>query len=522
MQYLVTTAQMKDAEKICNERHITYQQMMLNAGNAIANRIIKDFRWCSAVILCGSGNNGGDGFVIAKELADHLFSVSVILLCGEPKTDCAKEYFAKLPPEMVFDYSKDTEKCKELLEKAKMTVDCVFGTGFHGELSEKLREAFAIANKAEIRISADVPSGVNSDDGSIAKGCFLPDKTYVLAALKQCITVPESRNIHGKVELLDIGITPDCFEEYTAQLTDRTFAYCLPHRFPTSHKGTYGRMLNISGSLCYCGAAAMSTRASLRSGVGLCTLASPVSVVKALCGSIQESTYLPLPETVDGFSDYTSVAEKSIAALLPKMTAVSVGCGMGNNENTQKYAEYVIKNAPCTVIIDADGINSISENINVLKERTGRTIITPHPLEFSRISGIPTAEIQSDRIGTAKRFAKEYGVIVVLKGSETVITDGESVFVNTSGNPALAKGGSGDVLSGIIASLAAQGVDPLYAAASGVYVHGKAADIAASEMEQSCVLAGDVIARLPQVLRQQTALCDDNGIEKLLKNGIVS
>lgn len=522
MQYLVNTEQMKAAEKLCSERHISYHQMMQNAGDAIANRIAKTTQWCETVILCGSGNNGGDGFVIAKNLSERMFPVKVILLCKKPKTECAAEFFAELPDEMVLDYELQTQECKAAIRSAELVVDCVFGTGFHGDLPQHIVDAFAIADNAKLRISADVPSGVNSDDGSIANGCFRPHRTYVVAALKKCCTVPSARDVHGDIELLDIGISEDCFEEYIALLSDKSFSKCLARRFPTCHKGNFGRMLNIAGSLSYCGAAAMSTRAALRSGVGLCTLAAPVSVVKALCAGVQESTFLPLAETADGFADYTDAAGNAIGKILPEMTAVSVGCGMGNNENTQQFTEFVIRNAACPVIIDADGINSISDNINVLRKRTGTTILTPHPLEFSRTCGIPVSEIQNNRIDAAKSFAKEYGVILVLKGSETITTDGESVFVNTSGNPALAKGGSGDVLCGIIAALAAQGQNPLYAAACGVYVHGACADAAASEMEQSCALAGDIIAKLPQVLKQQGANDDDDGIADLLKKGFVS
>lgn len=500
MNYLVNTAQMKAAERRCDERYISYSKMMENAGKAIANRIIEDYEPCAAAILCGTGNNGGDGFVIASALAEYGFSVSVILMRGEPKTDCAREYFGKLPSGVLCDYSRNSRECQSLIRSADMVVECVFGTGFHGELPDDVRDAFELANSTEaVRISADVPAGINSDDGSIAKGSFRPHRTFVLAALKQCITVPECRDIHGEIELLNIGIPADCFEENLATLTDGTFSRCLPPRTPTSHKGTFGRLLNIAGSLSYCGAAAMSTKAALRSGVGLCTLAAPISAVRAVCGAISETTYLPLPETAAGF---VGEAEAAIAEVLPRMTAVSIGCGMGNSENTRKLTEYVIKNASCPIVIDADGINSISANINVLKERTGRTILTPHPLEFSRISGIPTSEIQRDRIGAAKSFAAEYGAVVVLKGANTIITDGESVFVNTSGNPALAKGGSGDVLCGIIGALAAQGLDPIEAAACGVYCHGKAADLAAGEMEPACVLASDIIERLPKVLRQ--------------------
>lgn len=241
----------------------------------------------------------------------------------------------------------------------------------------------------------------------------------------------------------------------------------------------------------------MSTKAALRSGTGLCTLASPISVVKILGAAIHETTYLPLPETDDGF-----VAEnctEKIAEILPRMNAVCVGCGLGNSENTRILTEFVLKNAECPIILDADGINSLGGNINVLKERTsaGRaTVITPHPLEFSRISGLSVAEIQRDRIKAARDFSEETGAVVLLKGAFTVIAQGSEVFVNPTGCAALAKGGSGDVLAGIIAALLAQGVEPLKAAASGAFIHGKAAEKLAEKMPAHAVLATDLIEAL--------------------------
>lgn len=497
MRFLVNNAQMRAAEKNCDERFISYSEMMENAGNAMAGRIIAEYKPCAAAVLCGSGNNGGDGFVIALRLLERGFRVCVILMNGEPKTDCAREHFSKLPRNIVFEFSEDEEKCAAYVQNAEIVVECVFGTGFHGELPENAAGIFSIANERPVRIAADVPAGVDSDSGEFDGRCFKPTRTFMLAAMKMCVTVPDCRDLLGELELLDIGIAEECFPEYEAILTDESFRECLPKRSPTSHKGTFGRLLNIAGSLCYCGAAAMSTKAALRTGAGIVTLAAPVSVVKTLGGSVTESTFLPLPETEEGFVGEDS--QKNIIGVLKKATAVCVGCGLGNSENSRKITEFVIGNADCPIIIDADGINSIADNINVLKGRAGAAVLTPHPMEFSRISGISVSEIQKDRVGAAKRFAREFGVIVVLKGANTVVTDGERVFLNTSGNPALAKGGSGDVLCGIIGGLLAQGADPLRAAVCGVYCHGYAADILAREMPQACVLAGDIIGALPRV-----------------------
>lgn len=499
MRYVVTNEQMKAAEKKCDKQFISYSEMMFNAGKACAERIREICDPCRAVILCGNGNNGGDGFVIAKLLYEYGFKVRVILVNGNPRTECAKKYYKDLPHGMVITPNEE-ERCERFIATADIAVDCIFGTGFHGMLPNDILWIIDEAYDLSIRFSVDVPSGVNSDTGEFDEKCFHPTHTFVLDALKKGFLVPECREILGKVEILDIGIDKDyCYNEYEAILTEDFWLHPFDGRPVTSNKGTFGKLLNISGALRYCGAAAMSTRAALRSGCGLTTLAAPVSVVKALAGSIHETTYLPLPETSDGF-----IGENAcdiITEALPKATAVLVGCGLGNSENTRKVTEYVIKNASCPLIIDADGINSIAANINVLKERTGDTVITPHPLEFSRISGLFVDEIQRDRIGSARRFADEYGVIVVLKGANTVIAEPDHAYVNTTGNSALAKGGSGDVLAGMIASIAAQGRPASIAAIGAVYCHGCAADLAVETMHPASVLASDIIELLPKVYK---------------------
>ncbi len=501
--FIVTNAQMKSAEAECDTRFLSYSQMMNNAGNAVAERIIEDNKPCRAAVLCGSGNNGGDGFVIAARLLEKGFETSVILVNGDPKTDCAREYFEALPKKHILSFDKDEQKCRAFLANTRIVVDCVFGTGFHGALPQRAAALFKEANAAPLRFAVDVPSGMNSDTGEFDPNCFKPTRTYILAAFKKGMLVPSAMESLGEHELLDIGISGECYKEFEAELGDDSLRQALPRRAATSHKGTFGRLLNIAGSLCCSGAAVMSTRAALRSGTGLCTLAAPVSVVKALSSSLVENTFLPLPETEDGYIGDN--AAEATAGILPKMTAVSIGCGLGNSENTRKITEYVVKNANCPVIIDADGINSIAGNINILKERTGDkaagrgTVITPHPLEFSRISGMKVSEIQSDRIGAAKRFAAEYGVVVLLKGAYTVITDGDRVTVNPTGNAGLAKGGSGDVLTGIIAAMLAQGVEAYHAAVSGAYCHGYAADMLAKTMSPASILAGDIIEALPHV-----------------------
>ncbi len=502
MQYVVTNEQMKNAEAICNRDSISYIRMMQNAGTACAEEILKAVpRGSYITILCGSGNNGGDGFVISSVLAEHGISSAVILVSGEPKTDCAKHHFDMLFGAQVLRWETHKDRCTAQLLRTDAVIDCVYGTGFKGELSDSVRELMVLANQCTYRIAVDVPSGINSDSGEFDSGCFKPTMTLVLAAMKIGLLSQPVSDILGKTKLLDIGIDENAYSGgYVAKITDNSCAHPFKERRKSSHKGDFGRLINIAGSLCYSGAAAMSTKAALRTGVGLCTLAAPVGVVKTLASSIFETTYLPLPEDESGFA--SEGAADVIASQLGKATAVSIGSGMGNLPSTRKITEFVIKNAVCPVIIDADGINSIAANIDILKERKGKLILTPHPLEFSRISGMSLEDIKRDRLGAARAFAQKYGVTVVLKGADTIIAaENGEVYVNTTGNSGLAKGGSGDVLTGIIAAMAAQGIDPYRAAVCGVYCHGAAADILRERLPAQSILPTDVIEALPDIYR---------------------
>ncbi|MGN1423555.1 MAG: NAD(P)H-hydrate dehydratase, partial [Oscillospiraceae bacterium] len=457
------------------------------------------------VILCGSGNNGGDGFVIAYSLIGRGYSPVVVLANGLPRTDCAREHFDILTERggKILDHRalRNGAEAYTEINHADVIVDCIFGTGFHGELPPHILNLIDQTCSRPLRVAVDVPSGVNSDTGEFDQFCFKPHYTFVLAAMKKGLIQPNCADILGKIELVDIFIPEYCYKDgYEAIITDDSFRRPFPPRKKSSHKGSFGRLLNIAGSLCYNGAAALSTSAALRSGVGLCTLAAPISCMKIIAASVNTATFIPLPETDEGFAAGNS--HEKIADILPKMTAVTIGCGLGNSENTRSLTEFVIKNAECPLLIDADGINSIAANINVLKERKGKTVLTPHPLEFSRISGIPIGEIQRDRLAAAKAFAREYGVTLVLKGANTVIaSESGEAYVNTCGNAGLARGGSGDVLTGIIGAMLAQGIEPLRAAVSGVYCHALASDILADRLPPECMLPTDIISVLPEVYR---------------------
>lgn len=268
----------------------------------------------------------------------------------------------------------------------------------------------------------------------------------------------------------------------------------LPDRKPDSHKGDYGKILLLCGSRGYTGAAALAATGALRSGAGLVYLAVPESIYAIEACKLTEAIVLPLP---DEGGKLALAALPEIRRLLPKMDAVLIGCGLGQSEGTRAVLETVLREFSGPVVVDADGINLLAKHMDILRERHAPTILTPHAGEFVRIGG----DNKADRVTETERFAKEYGCILLLKGHETVISDGKETYVNQTGNPGMAVGGSGDVLSGIIVSLLGQGIEPLKAAACGVWLHGKAGDICAEEIGQYGMLPTDLVEVLPRLLK---------------------
>lgn len=499
---------MKAAEANSDKNGISYMKLMRNAGEACFSRISKllgGVEEKTFVILSGRGNNGGDGIVIANELTEARASVILVFVQDLPKSDTARQCYSlyeKVVKSCLYVHRQDA--VKRAVGSCDAVIDCVFGTGFHGELEDSIKDLFAYVNENSpgIKISVDVPSGIDSDTGDIADGAFVPDYTLVLGAMKTGLYSHPAFESCGKIMLTDIGIPANCYESCEAVLTEEVLGEFIPERKPVSHKGSYGKMLNISGSAFYTGAALLSTNGALRMGVGLCTLATPTRVINAIAAAVPETTYLPLEQDFDGFINDKSVDMIMIELENKKYDSVLLGCGLGDRKTTADLTEIVIRNADCPVIIDADGLNSLAGNINVLKESKKGVVITPHPAEFSRLTGKSVQEIQHDRIALTKAFAKEHGCVTVLKGVNTVIASPEGeTFVNTTGNAGLAKGGSGDVLAGMIASLTAQGVQPLYAAAVAVYMHGLAADRLAQKNGLYGILPRDIPEILPELFR---------------------
>lgn len=277
-------------------------------------------------------------------------------------------------------------------------------------------------------------------------------------------------------------------------LTHQDVLNILPDRSPDSHKGDYGKILLLCGSRGYTGAAALAAMGALRSGAGLVYLGVPESIYAIEAVKLTEPVVFPLP---DQYGKLSTDALAQLGDMLPRMDAVLIGPGLGISEGTSQIVQYILKEAKCPVVLDADGISIAASHKDILRERTSATVLTPHAGEFSRLTGtIPT-----DRVSNAKDAARDMNVIMVLKGHETVITDGKCCYINNTGNPGMAVGGSGDVLAGVIVSLLGQGVDPLQSAACGVWLHGAAGDICAESIGQYGMLPGDMLNVLPRLLK---------------------
>lgn len=504
MTYVTTTAQIRAAEERSEQNGVSRVTLMQNAAKQCLEAIIRHIgkiAYKRFAILCGSGNNGGDGVELAALLMEQGGDVTVLLTDKLPETDVARicmEQHREKP--VTLSCEQDPDAAKELLNRVEVIVDCVFGTGFHGKLPAVAAEMFGCINAecSGLKISVDIPSGINGDSGVAAENSFKADITLVLGAMKVGLLNHPACELCGETEVLDIGIADSCYAEYEGMFTPPTVTDKLPARPPYANKGTFGKLLNVAGCVSYIGAAILSSKAALRIGTGLVTLASTEYVIGAAAAAMPECVYFPLHQDDRGY--IYSANAKMLSEASRDFTAISVGCGMGNNENTAKIVHTLLKSGNCPIILDADGINCISDNINVLKDNDRPIILTPHPGEFARLLGISVTEVQANRLQLARKFAKETGVILLLKGMNTVIAapDGR-ITVNPTGNNALSKAGCGDVLTGIIAGLAAQGVEACDAAVLGAYLHGKCADELVKAQSPASVLASDLIMPNNQV-----------------------
>lgn len=496
--YTISPETVKFADRLAVSKYnIQELTLMKNAARGCFDCIYNILRKSDRiVILCGKGNNGGDGYELARILKKEGFDVSAINVFDcEPSTETAAAVYTACKQEEVIILSSD--KWKDSLSTATVIIDAIFGVGFYGKLEEGtfIYELIGFCNERNCtRIAIDTPSGINSADGSCDGIAFKADLTTTISFTKTGMLSYPARSFCGEITVVYIGFPKELCDEIPKDAfvpDDEYVKRILPERKADSHKGSFGRLLMYCGSPEMTGAAVLCANAALRSGAGLVNIARDKETIRILQTHLTEPVFSPLSE---------NNCEKEVLSLCEKATAVVIGCGMGKDEKDKNVLYSIIKNASCPLIIDADGINLLCENKLILKEAKKTPILTPHPLEFARLCGKSVKEVQENRINLAREFAKEYGCIVVLKGAGTVIASPcGKLSVNTSGNPGLSKGGSGDVLSGIIASFSAQGICAFDSAVLGVYLHGKAADVLKEEISEYGFLPSDLpmaIARL--------------------------
>ncbi len=505
MKFAVTAGQMRIAEENAAKSGISYYQLMENAGQncfKYISRIINGAENKNFVILCGRGNNGGDGIIIASEIIKAGGNAVAVYAIDLPESECARKAYSNcqntVPTAL---YTHKEEIVQNVIDSCDVVIDCIFGTGFHGELESKLKGllSYVNKNKSAVKISIDIPTGVNADTGEIAECAFKPDYTLAVAACKKGMLSAECSDFCGKTCIVDIGIPDGCYQGVEGVFTPERFRQKIPVSHMNDHKGSNGKILNISGCVRYNGAAILSSKAALRAGAGLVALATPQRVINAVAPAIPETVFIPLEQDDEGYMDKAAVEQ--IESELSKYDVVMIGCGIGRSAGSAAVVEYVLKNAKVPVVLDADGLNCAARNPELMKSCPNLTI-TPHPAEFSRITGMPVNEVQKNRLDAAKTLAAQFNINVLLKGANTVITSPEGkTYINTTGNPSLAKAGSGDVLTGIIASLTAQHVPPFQAAVLGALLHGACADEFIKTRSVHGLLASDVCNLLPLIMR---------------------
>ncbi len=539
MKKIVTVEQMRAVEKEADASGLSFDQMMENAGRAIAEQVLARFTDTTGLrvaILVGPGNNGGDGLVAGHYLSEGGAQVGAYIF-GERGEDDKNLARLRTKGGLIAEASQDQRwrVLTNLVKSADILVDALLGTGtslpLRGEIKKGLRSLTAALQKLGTRpyvVAVDCPSGIDCDSGDAAEETLPADLTVTLAAAKIGLLRFPGADFVGELVIADIGIPEDQEPLGAVQLeipTPDVLREWLPPRPRSSHKGTFGRIIVNAGSVNYPGAAALAGRAAYRVGAGLVTMAVPASIQRLIVGILPEATWLLLPHEMGVVAED---AREIIAEEFENTEALLVGPGFAREETTKAYLEALFgdggharrhpigfvteetteemwdsKPLPAC-IIDADALNLLSELEQWPKRLPKWSILTPHPGEMARLTGEGIGEIQADRVGVATRFAAEWGQVVVLKGAFTVVAspEGRAAMIPFA-TAALARAGTGDVLAGAIAGLRAQGVAPFEAAVLGAYLHGRAGEIAAEYAGTSAgVLAGDVEGALAEAIAE--------------------
>lgn len=474
MERVLSTAQMQHADNYTiNTLGVPEEVLVERAGRAVADEIVSRFKGGRVLVCIGKGNNGADGRIVAQILSKmHGFSVSTLTVSNG-----------------IF---------KIFERKFDIIVDCIFGTGLNREVEGKYKTVIEYINQSGAYVvSCDIPSGINGDNGMVMGVAVKANFTIAIQEYKLGHFLNFGPDFTGDLTVKDIGISI-WGDDYVKKYNDESVKKFFPNRQRNVNKGCFGKALVFGGSKKYSGSVLLSANAlaALKTGVGYSACAVPESLFLAYVGKVPECLLHSFVD-VDGMPVYD---ENNLSQYL-HYDSISLGMGMGVSEHVYKIISYFLRNYSGKLIIDADGLNALSQfGVDVLKEKKCTVVLTPHVGEFSRLSGLPKSEIIANPIELAKDFAKQFGVILLLKNAVSIITDGQEIYINVTGTPAMAKAGSGDVLSGILAGITAQNEDVLPAVVVSAYLFGRCGEIAASSSNEYTVTASEIIKAMPSAI----------------------
>ena len=515
---VVTVAEMQALEAASETAGVSTDTLMENAGLACAQRVRECMGGTAGrrvLVLVGPGNNGADGLVLARHLARWGADVCCYIVRGRPADD-PKMADALAYGVAVTDlaHNDGLDNLNRVLRRCDSVVDAILGAGRYRPLDGHVGEVAAFVNRVrscrpDLRVIAvDLPTGVNPDTGDADPRTIIADETLALCHPKYGIANFPGAGCAGRITVLGIGL-PDQVSASadgslsTEWITRQSARSLLPSRPLTAHKGTFGHLLIVAGSRNFVGAASLAARGAHRAGAGLVTLAAPESVYRIAASRLTETIHLPLPEDVEGRIDPS--AADVIRERIHNYSAMAVGCGLGWSCGTTALMDRLLLSGEdppsLPIVVDADGLNNLSGCCNWADRLRAPAVLTPHPGEMATLTGQPTAQVQADRIGIASRSAADWRQTVLLKGAHSVVAsaDGERCVLPFA-NPALAAGGTGDVLTGIIGGLLAQGLAPYDAARLGEFLHGTAAEQVRGESGVAGVVASDLLDRIPPIM----------------------
>jgi len=513
---IVTADQVKEIENQAVNLGVSLETLMENAGNAVAvqvRQVLHSAVGKRVLVLVGPGNNGGDGLVAARYLHDWGAKVNICLCASRAQNDKNLKLAMQCGIPIIHAYEgRALAGLRASISSADVIIDALFGIGkirpIEGIFKEVLQNVSMVkgTKSKPVLVAVDLPSGLNSDTGEVEPSCPSADITVTFGYPKiGLFNFPGAEKV-GKLIIADIGIPQDLAQNVDVELiTERWARETLPQRPLNAHKGSFGRVLVIAGSVNYIGAAYLACMGAARVGAGLVTLATATSLQPILASKLTEITYIPLPEAETGVIG--SQAISTLQLELSNYDVLLLGCGLGQHPDTVEFVKSLLTDssqlsAVSCLILDADAVNTLAQMPQWWRKLRQDAILTPHPGEMARLLGISAKEVQGSRLSITQRSAKKWKKTVVLKGANTIVAapNGEAK-VNNAANPALASAGTGDVLAGAIAGLAAQGLSLFDAAACGVYLHSRAGDIVTEELGDAGVIATDLLPVLPRVIK---------------------